>query len=161
MDLPVRKTLPHSIPQWVPEGSWFFITINCESPGKNQLCQPDIARAILAAVVHNHEKFVWNCRLCFLMPDHLHAIISFPREPGMKTIISNWKKFISIKTGVQWQRDFFDHRLRDEHQLHEKTSYILMNPVRKELCTSPENWKWIYRPDYQQPLQEAGRSHTV
>jgi hypothetical protein len=34
MDLPVRKKLPHTIPQWVAEGSWFFVTINCVSPGK-------------------------------------------------------------------------------------------------------------------------------
>ena len=26
MDLPVRKKLPHTIPQWVAEGSWFFVT---------------------------------------------------------------------------------------------------------------------------------------
>jgi hypothetical protein len=41
MDLPVRKKLPHIIPQWVSEGSWFFITINCEPRGKNQLCRTD------------------------------------------------------------------------------------------------------------------------
>jgi hypothetical protein len=35
---------------------------------------------------------------------------------------------------VEWQRDFFDHRLRDHHELQERTSYILMNPVRKGLC---------------------------
>jgi len=37
MDFPVRKKLPHTIPQWVAEGSWFFITINCMPRGKNQL----------------------------------------------------------------------------------------------------------------------------
>jgi hypothetical protein len=35
MDLPVRKKLPHAIPQWVAGGSWLFITINCVPPGKN------------------------------------------------------------------------------------------------------------------------------
>jgi REP element-mobilizing transposase RayT len=148
MDLPVRKRLPHAVPQWVAEGSWFFITINCEPPGKNQLCQMDIGRAVLAAVRHNHEKFIWHCRLCLLMPDHLHAIMAFPREPGMKTVVSNWKKFVSLNHAVKWHRDFFDHRLRDENQLGEKTSYVLMNPVRKGLCERSENWPWIYRPDY-------------
>jgi len=36
MNLPVRKKLPHTVPQWVAEGSWFFITIKCVPPGKNQ-----------------------------------------------------------------------------------------------------------------------------
>jgi len=82
------------------------------------------------------------------MPDHLHAIIAFPREPGMKTTMADWKRYVAVKYNVQWQRDFFDHRLRDEHQLNEKTSYILANPVRKGLCQRPEDWKWVFRPDY-------------
>jgi putative transposase len=155
MDWPVRKRLPHAIPQWVAEGSWYFITINCKPPGKNQLCLPDMAKAVLAAAAHNHEKFVWQCRLCLLMPDHLHAVIAFPREPGMKIIMANWKKFLSLNYGVQWQSDFFDHRLRDEAQLQEKTSYILSNPVRKGLCKHAEDWSWVYRPDYLCPPQKT------
>ena len=131
MDFPVRKKLPHTIPQWVAEGSWFFITINCVPPGNNQLCHAGTGDAVLAAMKFNHDKLVWHCRLCLLMPDHLHAILAFPREPGMQTSIKNWKKYVAGKQGVDWQRDFFDHRLRNHHELEEKTLYILMNPVRK------------------------------
>ena len=56
MDLPVRKKLPHTILQWVPEGSWFFITINCVPRRKNQLCRTGSGDAVLAAIKHNHEK---------------------------------------------------------------------------------------------------------
>src|SRR5882724_7424887 len=131
MDLPVRKKLPHTIPQWVAEGSWFFITIKCLPPGKNQLCRAGTGDAVLAAMKFNHDKLVWHCRLCLLMPDHLHAILAFPREPVMQTAITNWKKYVAGKQGVAWQRDFFDHRLRNHHELEEKICYILMNPVRK------------------------------
>ena len=147
MDLPVRTKLPHTIPQWVAEGSWFFITINCVPRRKNQLCRTQIGDAVLAAIKHNHEKLAWHCRLCLLMPDHLHAILAFPREPGMATVIKNWKKYVAGKHGVDWQRDFFDHRLRDHHEVDEKTNYILMNPVRKGLCERAEDWVWIYRPN--------------
>jgi hypothetical protein len=107
VDLPIRKTLPHAIPQWVAEGSWFFITINCVPPGKNQPCHADTGDAVLTAVKFNHERLVWHCRLCLLMPDRLHAIIAFPREPGMENTVKNWKKFVAGKHGVDWQRDFF------------------------------------------------------
>jgi REP element-mobilizing transposase RayT len=153
MNLQVRKRLPHTVPQWVAGGSWFFITIKCVPQGKNQLCQADTANGVLAAMAHNHDKLAWHCRLCLLMPDHLHAIIAFPREPGMKSVISNWKKFVAGRLGVEWQRDFFDHRLRNHHELLEKTSYILMNPVRKELCERAEDWVWVYRPDNRPPPQ--------
>jgi hypothetical protein len=73
-------------------------------------------------------------------------LISFPRELGMKVVISNWKKFVAVKHRVKWQRDFVDHRLRDHHELQEKTSYILMNPIRKGLCERVEDWIWVYRP---------------
>ena len=46
---------------------------------------------------------------------------------------------------------FFDHRLRDHHELEEKTSYILMNPVRKALCERAEDWSWVYRPNDRPP----------
>ena len=153
MDLPVRKKLPHAIPQWVTEGSWFFITINCVPRERNQLCRADIGDDVLNAVKFNHEKCVWHCRLCLLMPDHLHAILAFPREPGLKTVVTNWKKYVAKEHGVKWQRDFFDHRLRDHHEADVKTSYILMNPVRKGLCERAEDWVWVYRPKDRLPAK--------
>jgi hypothetical protein len=69
----------------------------------------------------------------------------------MKITISNWKKFVARKIGINWQRDFFDHRLRNDQEFEEKTSYILMNPVRKTLCALPADWKWVYRPNDRLP----------
>ena len=151
MDLPVRTRLPHAVPQWVPDGSWFFITIKCVPPGLNQLCRADRGDDVLAAVKFNHERLSWHCRLCLLMPDHLHAILAFPREPSMQTVVQNWKRFVARRCGVEWQRDFFDHRLRNNDELEEKTSYILMNPVRKGFCERMDEWGWIYRPNDQLP----------
>ena len=151
MDLPIRKKLPHSIPQWVAEGSWFFITIKCVPQGRNRLCRAGTGDAVLAAMAHNHNHLVWPCRLCLLMPDHLHAILAFPREPGMQRVVTNWKKFIAGKHGLEWQRDFFDHRLRSHWELEDKTSCILMNPVRRGLCQRTEDWVWVYRPNDRPP----------
>jgi REP element-mobilizing transposase RayT len=151
VDLPVRKKLPHKVPQGVPAGSWFFITIKCVPMGKNQLCRAGIGDAVLAAMKHNHDSLLWHCRLCLLMPDHLHAILAFPGQPGMETAIRNWKKFVAGKHGMHWQRDFYDHRLRDHHELEEKTHYVLMNPVRKGLCERAEDWIWIFRPNDRPP----------
>jgi len=100
MDLPVREKLPHTIPQWVAEGSWFFITINCVPPGKNQFCRAETGDAVLAAMKFNHERFVWHCRLCLLMPDHLNAILAFPREPGMQTRVKNGRS--SSRENMAW-----------------------------------------------------------
>jgi putative transposase len=145
MDLPVRKSLPHSVPQWVPDNSSFFLTINCEPRGRNHLCCAGTGDKVLAAARHYHATFVWNCRLMLLMPDHLHAVIDFPRNSGLQSVVSNWKKYLSRTASIKWQKDFFDHRLRDHHQLIEKIDYISQNPIRKGLCERIEEWPWVIR----------------
>ena len=63
------------------------------------------------------------------MPDHLHALISFPYEQPMVKIIADWKRFVSTNLKIEWQRDFFDHRLRKEESYREKEDYIRAKPV--------------------------------
>ena len=151
MNLPNRGRLGHEVPAWVADGSFFFITVNCVPRQRNQLCMAGVGDAVLAAAKHNHDKLAWHCRFLLLMPDHLHGIIAFPREPGMKTVMTNWKHFLACQQPIQWQRDFFDHRLRNHHELERKTSYILMNPVRWGLCERMEDWPWVYRPQDRLP----------
>jgi putative transposase len=115
MDFPKRGRLPHEVPSWVAPGSFYFITINCEPRGRNQLARGDRADTVFAATVFNHKKCVWFCRLMLLMPDHLHAIIAFPgNRPEIKRTITNWKHFLATHHSIEWQRDFFDRRLRNE-----------------------------------------------
>ena len=144
-ELPSRKRLGHSVPQWVKDGSLFFIKKNCEKRGVNSICRAGIGDGILESARFNNAKYVWNCRLMLLMPDHLHAIISFPREIGLKIVVTNWKKYLARIYKIEWQRDFFDHRLRNHHEVFAKTNYILMNPVRKGLCERVEDWRWFWQ----------------
>jgi putative transposase len=146
MERPIRKSLPHEIPSWVSEGSFFFITINCKVRGRNQLCRAGKGDEVLAAAAHYHQQLIWHCRILLLMPDHLHAIIAFPRDPGLESTVKNWKRFIARNLKISWQRDFFDHRLRNHHEVGAKLSYILLNPIRKGLCERIEDWCWTYRP---------------
>jgi REP element-mobilizing transposase RayT len=156
MEVPRRNRLPHDVPQWVHEGSFFFISVNCQPRGKNHIARAGVSDAILAAAAYNHEHLVWHCRLMLLMPDHLHAVIAFPRVSGMKPIMKHWKHFIATHQKVSWQRDFFDHRLRNHHEEMEKVSYILMNPVRRGLCERAEDWPWVYRPADRPPPNLGG-----
>jgi REP element-mobilizing transposase RayT len=143
--LPERTRLAHTPPAWVRDDALFFITVNCAERHANSLCHAPIAEGVFGAVHFYNESYKWSCRLMLLMPDHLHAIIAFPPEPGMKTTMTRWKGYLAKKLGISWQQDFFDHRLRDHWQLIEKTSYILNNPVRRGLCAKPEDWRFVMR----------------
>lgn len=74
------------------------------------------------------------------MPDHLHALVSCPPDEGLKKVVSAWKRFTARETGIEWQKGFFDHRLRADESFEDKAHYIRHNPVRKGLATTPEAW---------------------
>ncbi len=55
------------------------------------------------------------------MPDHLHLLIWFPEiEKRVQIIVSKWKQWTAKTLKIDWQRDFFEHRLRKEESLREK-----------------------------------------
>jgi REP element-mobilizing transposase RayT len=149
--LPVRKKLPHERPLWLrPEEQIFFITLCCRRRVKNQLCWPTHARGIFDSIEFRNERKVWYAHLALLMPDHLHALIAFPYEQPMKKIVADWKRFLSTKLKVEWQRDFFDHRLRHEESLREKADYIRANPIRAGLVSCVEEWPYFWVVNHQQ-----------
>ena len=80
------------------------------------------------------------------MPDHAHALISFPPDqPWVKTI-RDFKKWIASQCGVRWQTDFFDHRLRADESFIDKANYILANPVRASLTKDWQTWPHLWLP---------------
>ncbi|MSU23733.1 MAG: hypothetical protein EXS32_07915 [Opitutus sp.] len=143
---PRRKFLPHGTPPWVGNEATFFITI-CTAPrGKNQLCHQHIADHLFETVRFRQTRQAWFVHLLLLMPDHLHGLLSFPRDIAMRKIISNWKEIAAKKTGLRWQRDFFDHRLRNDENYLEKANYIRMNPVRAGLVAEAAAWPYVWEP---------------
>ena len=150
---PQRKKLPHERPRWLrPEDEIFFITACCESREKNQLCLPKIARAIFDSAEFRNQNDVWYAHLVCLMPDHLHALISFPYERPMKQIMSDWKRILANQLKIEWQRDFFDHRLRKDESYQEKADYIRANPVRAGFVTESEEWPYFWTADSQKKV---------
>jgi REP element-mobilizing transposase RayT len=153
VDIPERKSLPHDVPLWVdPHREIYFITINCRERDRNQLALPEISARLFETVRHRQEKFLWWPHVFLLMPDHLHALISFPPSgKPVSTVVSKWKEWTAKEIGIGWQRDFFEHRLRHDESRQQKADYILENPVRKKLVKRPEDWPFIYFADGQRP----------
>jgi putative transposase len=148
-----RKSLPHEIPLWVdPQREIYFITINCEIRGTNQLATGRTAPALFATIRHRQEHDLWWPYVFLLMPDHVHTLISFPPSgKPIKLVVSKWKEWTAKTLGIGWQRDFFEHRLRHEESRREKADYILQNPVRKKLAAHPESWPFVYFAAGQRP----------
>ena len=153
MKIPPRKSLPHEVPLWVdPRKEIYFISINCEERFRNQLALPDVSEHLFETVRHRQEKLLWWPYLFLLMPDHLHALLSFPPSgKPLRSVVSKWKEWTAKQFGIIWQRDFFEHRLRHDESRREKADYILQNPVRKKLVVRPEDWPFVYFGDGKRP----------
>lgn len=145
MNLPQRRWLHHTPPPWVCDAA-FFITVCCQTRGRDQLCHPAISEKLFAAVGHYHAHLRWYVHLWLLMPDHLHGLVSCPRVEDLAKVMAAWKRHTARDSGVVWQKGFFDHRLRQEESFEEKAFYIRMNPVRGGLVGRPENWPHVWTP---------------
>jgi putative transposase len=142
-----RKILEHRIPDHIDPNSIFFLTLCCENREQNQLCESPNSEIILNAVKHYHEHQKWFIHVFLLMPDHCHALLSFNTTQDISNIIKAWKRYTTLKTGIQWQRNFFDHRLRKEESFEQKAEYILNNPIRMNLVSRIEDWPYWWKPE--------------
>jgi putative transposase len=142
-----RRALPHEVPLWVkPPEEVYFITVCCEERGLNQLAREGIAKEIFESVRFRNEQNIWFVSLMVLMPDHLHALVSFP--PHKQTIIDrvgNWKRWTATQFKISWQSGFFEHRIRSKEEREAKSAYVLLNPVRAGLVNDPNEWPYVWR----------------
>ncbi len=135
--------LAHQTPAWVESGATYHIRISIERDYPLRLTDPKIGPALLDSARHYHEHTRWSCRLFLLMPDHLHALLTFHYDKDMGAIVASWKGYQTKRLGISWQGNYFDHRIRDRGELQKKAAYIRLNPVRKNLCLTEEAWPWV------------------
>ena len=134
------QRLHHGTPSWVKDGELFHVRIRVDPAQTPALTEPGLSMDLLKAAKRYHELGHWWCELFLFMPDHVHALLRFPREPGMASVVSNWKRGTARFQGVKWQDNLFDHRIRNMAEADEKWHYIRLNPVVKQLCGSEGNW---------------------
>ena len=148
MEAPGRRTFDHAVPPWIdPDARNFFVTVCCQRRGKNRLCTPATSQTLLATAHFYYEQQKWLPSVFLLMPDHLHMIVSFGRGQTMETSIRAWKRYTAITYKIEWQRDFFDHRLRSAFDFCDKKEYILQNPVRAGLVQNASEWPCVLQMD--------------
>jgi REP-associated tyrosine transposase len=88
------------------------------------------------------------------MPNHLHVVVT-PVLSGASslTFIDRFKGWSSreIRRASPrekiWQPRSYDHLLREDEDLHAIEAYILGNPVRAGLSSSPEEYPWCGIPE--------------
>ncbi len=117
--------------------------------GECHLRRPAIADMMAEALRHFHnEQYLLDDWV--VMPNHVHVILWPMPNFTLSEILKSRKRhtarqanLILGRTGATfWQRESYDHWIRDDGEKARIRRYIRMNPVNAGLCGSPEDWKW-------------------
>lgn len=117
----------------------------------NRWVLPNVARDIaLAEVVRHHEQSAFILT-CVVMPEHVHVVMQ-PIESALSEILRLMKgrssRAINLalqRCGSVWQQESHDYQIRTAESLVRKCDYVAMNPMRKGLCSSVDEWPWLFR----------------
>jgi len=144
-----------------------YLTFSCF--GRQPFLQSAWACSLLLQAVNGaRAKRPFDLWAYTLMPEHVHMIV-WPHEGiRISAILQAVKLPVTIQVlrwvrahapvfldrmadrqpnGVVahrfWQRGGgYDRNIRDDRELYEKIKYIHDNPVRRDLVTRPEEWRW-------------------
>ena len=105
--------------------------------------EPALAKATLECLSELRTKMGFRVYSYCPMPDHFHGL--FGLADSGKTLREICGAFKSLSTreywrwhqGKLWQRQFFDHIIRNETDLAETLQYIELNPARDGLLDWP------------------------
>ena len=115
--------------------------------GACQLRQPSLAEEVVSALRYFDEKryrlFAW----C-IMPNHVHVVLKIFPGHSLPEIVHSWKSFTAKSLnrilGLQgrfWQREYYDHLIRDAAELERAIRYVVQNPENAKL----KQWKWVWQ----------------
>ena len=150
------------------EGSIFYITSNIYNRIR-VFTRPSFITPIIDSL--NYYRYQYDCKLIgyVIMPDHIHLLIWPAAEKVITDFMRDFKRFTSGRITRQakvegkadwinnfeeagtktdraehkvWQDSFWEQTIYTEDFLRQKLNYIHLNPVRAELCASPEDYPY-------------------
>ena len=157
---------------YVPGGT-FFLTLVTFERQRLFAAAENIARLRRALAIVKRER-PFEVAAAVIMPDHLHFVWTLPagdadfssragrfkvlftqsvRESGAARVRSTRSRQRHRESTI-WQRRFWEHVVRDEHDLERRVDYIHYNPVKHGLVACPHQWpyssfeRWVQRGAY-------------
>ncbi len=158
--LPKRKHLRRLDRILIQGAPVYFITV-CVKERRPLLADPLVASVLTDAWRYSYEGHGWMVGRYVIMPDHVHFFAA-PAPDDAKTLslfMGCWKRSTSIRIralqaagqrrlprptneSFAWQKEFFDHLLRNDESYREKWEYIRQNPCRSGLVSDPGDWPY-------------------
>ena len=149
MNLPQRKSNRLKDYDYSTEGA-YFVTV-CTKGKEKLLCNivgeglralpkvklTDIGKTVEESIAYINSAYAAvKVDKHVIMPNHIHLLITIDVTgghggPPLQTVIGRLKSYTTHKYGsVLWQRSFYDHVIRSEHDYREIWEYIDTNPAK-------------------------------
>jgi len=101
-----------------------------------------VAETLLLFDEKKYRLFAW----C-VMPNHVHAIVRVFPTYTLAEVLHSWKSYTAKEAnrilsthGTFWQREYYDHLLRDDAEFERAVKYVVENPVKAGL----NDWEWVW-----------------
>jgi putative transposase len=139
-----------AIPSRAARPGTFFVTT--ATYNRRRLFQvPANAELFFETMQHYRRELHYKLHAFVVMPDHVHLILT-PQATTLERAVGLIKGGFSHRLAFSfpvWQRGFTDHRIRDADDLATRRAYLHNNPVRANICASPE--LYLYSSAYVSP----------
>ena len=122
------------------------------------LNEPKIANLVSESLHFLNKKYYKLFSFC-IMPNHVHTLfkplIDENTEPfSLPKIMHDHKRFtareankVLHRIGHFWQDEYYDHYIRNDNEFFNVVWYIINNPVKTNLVTHWEDWKYTWVDD--------------
>ena len=114
--------------------------------GACHLAKPKIAEMVAGALRffdgQRYDLLAWS-----VMPNHVHVVFYPHHGHPLAEILHSWKSYTSKEAnkilgseGQFWEREYYDHLVRDAEELERVIRYVVENPRKAKL----QNWPWVW-----------------
>ena len=124
--------------------SAYFLT--CVTYQRSSIFQTtESAKIAFDTVLHYDEEGRYKLHGFVIMPDHIHLLLTPAEEVAFERCVQYIKGGISFRlrkrfSATIWQREYHDHRIRDDSDFLKSIGYIERNPAQRGLT----DWPWIW-----------------
>lgn len=129
----------------------FDALLDAGQTGPKWLKDDWIATAVRDCFLYWHEKQHFKLVALSVMPNHIHAIAYKIQRPlfrilqTIKTYTAKQANEMLFQHGTHfWQRETYDHLIRNRKEFENQIRYVLMNPVKAGLVQDWKDWEFTW-----------------
>lgn len=125
----------------------YFLTF-CTCKRKTLFSDPSLASMVVEQILRSATRFEFDVLAYCVMPDHAHLLVHGRSDRSdLHRFVKRIKQSsgqIYARTAKEplWQDSYYDHVVRPEESLSGIGCYIIQNPVRAGLVTSPLDYQF-------------------